>query len=648
MRCDILRLSWPRCGRLIGPLAAVTTAFAVSIACGGTIVVDPAQPLALDNSSGTATGLFGGDPLSFRGGTLTVIADPTGPTAGTSGRVTLESGQSLIDMFTSPAAATTFTFDRLDEAGTGTVVFTGGVFNALGDDPGANVANAYFTTAPTLSGSGAVGTAGVGIVPRLLVTGAISGDALTFATYGQGGVRPLAANESVASLAAASAGDNARLIMNETVASSLAVNSLAIVGDGVAADIAAGQTLTVTSGDLIALSGSAGTLLSGPGTLAFGSGGAATAFIAVDGDGSAAGRLTLDALLLLSGLVKSGGGVLSISGSGSLGAGPVAVNAGSLTLQGSGPLADVTTIRVEEGSRLEVTGGTLVSNVGGTLDGAGTLAFVPASAGTIAVGSGTLAISTPIDSSGLVKSGSGTVQLADTAVVGAGGIAVNGGRLVVAGTTALADATMLAVRSGATLDLAATANYGISTLLTGDGAVTGSVVLSGTVDAATADGLPGSLTIDALRVLGDSSLVLRIADAAAGAGAGHGLVTGTGSLDISSLSPSAPLHIVLTTVQADGTPGEALGFDATQDYSWTFAGYGAIVGSFSSASFSIDDGRFLNPHAGGMFAVGRSGGDLAVTYVMSVPEPATTGLLMMALGTVGVVSLGRRLRRMGR
>lgn len=605
---------------------------------GAEIVVTAAAPLVLDNSSGAAAGSFGTEAISFQGGSLTVLTDPAGATAGTSGTATLASGQSLVDLFTSEGGATTFTFASLADGGTGTLVFTGGGVNGLGTTtPTAGVANAFFTVAPTIvGGGGSTPASSVGIVPRFLVTGISSGDAYAFATYtADGGVRALGRGETSSSIDGSENGDNVLLEGPDCVTSSKFINSLAIVGaDAVVLD----ADVHVSSGALIALSGPSGitiTTSTGGGRLFLGE----MAYVTVDGDGTGTGRLTIDVPVVTggssNGLVKSGGGTLVMSSGDPLG-GSVAVNAGALVLPGDGPLSRATVIRVEEGSRLELSGERLTSIAGGAVSGAGSLAFAATTTGTVDVGSGTLSIATPIESGGLVKNGAGTLVLAADASLRQGAVTVVAGRLVAAGEGPLSHAESLVVRSGATLDVSPVGTFTVPTVLGGDGTVSGDIVLGGTIDPSAATGLPGTLVLDNLSLAAESRALVRLFDATGSAGEGWGLASVLGTLDVGGISEAHPLIVSLVSIQFDGSAGEAINFDPDGSFSWTFAEFQSLEGAFAPSMFVIDDSQFLNPHAGGTFSVVSSGSGLAIQYsVTPVPEPSALPLAAMALcGTI--------------
>jgi hypothetical protein len=227
----------------------------------------------------------------------------------------------------------------------------------LGQAPAAGVATIAFAAAPSLVGGGGSGPQ-TSILPWGLGSSAGGGSADTFVTVGPDGVRPLTAGEYTAFLLAGNTG-NVRESVSFSVGSATTRNSLVTAGGGQTVNL--GANLTLTSGAL--LNTGSGAQIAGAGTLLFGSGGGATAYVTADGG------LTLAAPATAAGLVKAGGGGLTVQRPVTVSGGVVAVAAGTLAIQnnGSGTTGGFAsgsgvTYRVSPGATLDVSG---VTTVGG-------------------------------------------------------------------------------------------------------------------------------------------------------------------------------------------------------------------------------------------------------------------------------------------
>jgi autotransporter-associated beta strand protein len=149
----------------------------------------------------------------------------------------------------------------------------------------------------------------------------------------------------------------------------------------------------------------------------------------------------------------------------------------------------------------------------------------------------------------------------------------------------------------------------------------------------------GTLSFNTALVLGSGgSMTFNILDAAGTAGTGWDLLNVTGPLNITATS--SPFTIDLFTLSADGTTGPISIFDATQNYSWTFA-TAANINGFSSDRFAINSSGFLNNLGGGTFLVSQTGTGLAINFT-PVPEPSTYILMALGLGLVAIFEYRRR------
>jgi len=224
----------------------------------------------------------------------------------------------------------------------------------------------------------------------------------------------------------------------------------------------------------------------------------------------------------------------------------------------------------------------------------------------------------------LAKSGANTLTLGGANTY-TGGTTVNQGALVVNGS--IGDVT---VRS------------------------TGSLGGSGTVGALTLNSggslnpgnSPGLLTAASASWAAGSTYNWEINQASGGtAGVNWDLFSATGALDLSALSSSAQMNLVLSSLPSMDD------FSASSEYRWVFAqaasliGTGFTDGADVTALFAINTTAFnggVNPNAGFKVEVGTQG-SLRTLNLLAVPEPSTGAMLVFGLvGLVGVRALKRK------
>ena len=243
--------------------------------------------------------------LSLEGGSFTFnglnLATP--PTTQSVGQVTLASGASVITVARNTAGTPCL-------VGTGLAVTPGAYAQFVGTSLGAsalNVSQIYFTTAPsTVGGGGADASPTKSIVPATRIGN-------DFVAYGLYGIRPLATSEYTATADINSAGNTDNVKFSSGALSALAgnktVNSLAILGGTSPWNMGAGNTLTLTSGQLL----SSVNLTLAQGAVTAGAGSDTDLDIVPTGN-----TLTMSANITDNGsgkvkLVKSGGGTLTLS-----------------------------------------------------------------------------------------------------------------------------------------------------------------------------------------------------------------------------------------------------------------------------------------------------------------------------------------------
>lgn len=278
---------------------------------------------------------------------------------------------------------------------------------------------------------------------------------------------------------------------------------------------------------------------------------------------------------------------------------------------------------------------------------------------------------------GLEKTGDGTLTLAGTgnnyngstlvdrgtvsllgSLTGSTNINVSTNPVVVAASTTRTATATLNVSSGATL-----LNNSTTTVYSGGNLIVngtaGAVVLesngllggSGTVGAVTLKSgslltpgnSPGLLTAASSSWAAGSTYQWQIDDATGSAGTNWDLFSVTGALDLSALSSSGQMNLVLESLSIAN-------FSTTSSYTWviaqagSFTGTGLADGTNVTSLFNIDAADFnsgVGPANGWKVEVGSANG-LRTLNLMAIPEPSTGS--MLGLGLVGLV-VTRLLRR---
>lgn len=96
-----------------------------------------------------------------------------------------------------------------------------------------------------------------------------------------------------------------------------------------------------------------------------------------------------------------------------------------------------------------------------------------------------------------------------------------------------------------------------------------------------------------------------------------------GALDLTGLATAGGFTVRVTSLAADGTPGEAQDFDPKESYAWTLATFDSLSGSFSPGLCAVDATGFEN-ETKGSFRVVLDGNALLLTYA---PERGTLMLV---------------------
>jgi len=230
----------------------------------------------------------------------------------------------------------------------------------------------------------------------------------------------------------------------------------------------------------------------------------------------------------------------------------------------------------------------------------------------------------------LTLDGEGTVIFRGVSKQYHHGTALNSGTLLIEENSGYTGNGDLIVNAGAILR--------VNGVLEGSGSLTlngGQLAGSGTISREYAIGAgsilaPGNsvghLETGAATWLSGGVYEWEIADAGGTAGSGWDLLTLSGDLDLSSLTPGG-FEIRITSLDALGNAGPASGFDSSAPGNWLIASVeGGDVLGFDATLFTITTDDFLNPF-GGAFAITASEDALFLTY-SAIPEPGTWALLV--------------------
>ena len=295
-----------------------------------------------------------------------------------------------------------------------------------------------------------------------------------------------------------------------------------------------------------------------------------------------------------------------------------ALGSGSLTFTGVGTNQVKATTKSESNLTRTIANNIVINNSAVEF---GTVGNALGSTNTVSVN---MALNGTISGSGaLIKTNSNTLTLGGANTY-AGGTTVNQGALVVNGSVG-----------------AVTVNTGGS--LGGSGTVGAVTLTSGSF--LNPGNSPGLLTAASSSWAAGSTYNWEINQASGGtAGVNWDVFSVTGALDLSALSSTAKMNLVLQSLPAMDD------FSASSEYSWVFAQAGSLLGAGLADGTNVTDlfnitatafNSGVLPNGGFKVEVGTTDG-LRTLNLMAVPEPSTGAMLV--LGLVGLVGM-RALRR---
>jgi len=261
----------------------------------------------------------------------------------------------------------------------------------------------------------------------------------------------------------------------------------------------------------------------------------------------------------------------------------------------------------------------------------------------------------------LTKTGTGTQELSGVNTYN-GSTTVNGGTLLISGTlTGTTGVTVdtsgnfnytnaasldrnVTVNSGGKFSYNSAADYtGTLTFTAGrlagtnwNGSLSGLSIGSGQIIAP--GNSPGDATTPNQTWLGGGAYEFEINDATGALGTNWDHLSVTSALDISALTAGTPFTIQLVSLDALNAAGLAQNFSSAGTYSWEFASFGSLTGTFAADLFTVDTSNFDNSF-GGAFTVDQVGNTLVLNY-SAIPEPSTYALL--GIGVMALWALRRK------
>jgi hypothetical protein len=182
-------------------------------------------------------------------------------------------------------------------------------------------------------------------------------------------------------------------------------------------------------------------------------------------------------------------------------------------------------------------------------------------------------------------------------------------------------------------------------LLGGSGAVGNVELKSGSL--LTPGNSPGTLTAASSSWAAGSTYEWEINNATGTAGTNWDLFSVVGALDLSALSSTAQMNLVLESLSIAN-------FSTTSSYTWVIAQAGSFIGTGLADGTNVTDLFNINatafngglaadlPNGGFKVEVGTDANNLRTLNLMAVPEPSTGSLMMFGLSGLVLTRLLRR------
>ena len=246
-------------------------------------------------------------------------------------------------------------------------------------------------------------------------------------------------------------------------------------------------------------------------------------------------------------------------------------------------------------------------------------------------------------SSAVLRNTGGSATGSLSIVKTGGGTQILGGNMTYTGVTSINEGT-LAVTGSLLNSGTVLVNNGGS--LSGSGSVGAVTLASGSI--LRPGNSPGTLTADSSIWQGGSTYSWEIDNATGLAGTNWDVFSVTGALDMSALSSSAQMNLVLNSLSL-------VNFDTSSTYTWVIAKAGSFTGYAGDNTnltdlFKIDTANFnggllANLPTGGFQVVTGTEGSLRTLNLMAIPEPSTGTLLAFGMGGLVLTRLLRRKQR---
>ena len=243
-------------------------------------------------------------------------------------------------------------------------------------------------------------------------------------------------------------------------------------------------------------------------------------------------------------------------------------------------------------------------------------------------------------SSAVLRNTGGSTTGSLSIVKTGGGTQILGGNMTYTGVTSINEGT-LAVTGSLLNSGTVLVNNGGS--LSGSGSVGAVTLASGSI--LRPGNSPGTLTAASSIWQGGSTYSWEIDNATGLAGTNWDVFSVTGALDMSALSSSAQMNLVLNSLSLAN-------FDTSSTYTWVIAKAGSFTGYAGDNTnltdlFKIDTANFnggllANLPTGGFQVVTGTEGSLRTLNLMAIPEPSTGTLLAFGMGGLVLTRLLRR------